>query len=162
VEFVPTPAAVIDKMLQVAQVSSKDLVYDLGCGDGRILIAAAKKYGARGYGVEMDTALVAKARVDVARAGLSKLVRIERGDLYAVDVSPASVVAVYLLPEMMVKLIPQLEKLAPGVRVVAHDADMQGVEPALHVTLQAPDHRDPQKLRAHEVYLWQAPILRKQ
>jgi ribosomal protein L11 methylase PrmA len=118
---------VVDKMLEVAGVGEKDVVYDLGCGDGRILVEAARKYGARGLGIDIDPARVMEARENVRKNGVEQLVRIEQGDLFTVDLSPATVVTLYLLPELNVRLVPQLEKLQNGARIVSHDYDIEGV-----------------------------------
>src|SRR5262245_35998076 len=101
-------------MLEVAGVGEKDVVYDLGCGDGRILVEAARKYGARGVGIDIDPARVMEARENVKKNGVERLVRIEQGDLFKVDLSPATVVTLYLLPELNARLVPQLEKLQNG------------------------------------------------
>lgn len=123
--FVPTPPEVVAEMLEMAQVSARDSVYDLGSGDGRIVITAARRYGAAGLGVELDSTLVAEARQRAAREGVEDRVRMVRGDLFELDLSPATVVTAYLLPRTMEKLEPLLfRELRPGARVVAHDFDM--------------------------------------
>ena len=125
--FVPTPMPVVEKMLEVAQVTSGDVVYDLGSGDGRIVIMAAQKYGARAVGVELDRHLVEESRETVHNAKLDGLVTILQGDLLKTSVKEATVVAVYLLPGANEKLRPILEKdLKPGTRVVAHDMGIPG------------------------------------
>jgi SAM-dependent methyltransferase len=153
VVYVPTPPAVVDRMLQMAKVEKGDLLYDLGSGDGRIVITAAKKFGARGMGFDVDPERIAEARANAKQAGVEHLVTFEQRDIFTVDLSPADVVTLYLLPELNVRLIPQLQKLRPGARIVSHDFDMRGVEPRAHVEL-APPNED----RTHEVYLWHAPI----
>jgi SAM-dependent methyltransferase len=130
VVYVPTPQPVVNKMLEVAKVKPGEVVYDLGCGDGRIVVTAAKRYGVRAYGFDIDPARVAEARENARKSGVSELVTIEQADVFELDLSPADVVTLYLLPELNVRLIPQLEKLEPGSRVVSHDYDMQGVKPA--------------------------------
>src|SRR5436190_227084 len=123
--YVPTPQKVVDKMLEVAKVKKDDVVYDLGCGDGRIVVSAAKKLGARGVGFDLDPQRVAEANDNVKGADVSSLVSIKQENVFSVDLSPATVVTLYLLPEINVKLIPQLEKLRPGSRIVSHDFDME-------------------------------------
>lgn len=160
VPYVPTPQNVVDKMLEVAEVRSTDLIYDLGCGDGRILITAAMRFGARGVGFDIDPDRVAESRVNAKNAGVDKLVTIEQKNVFEVDLTPATVVALYLLPNLNVKLIPQLERLAPGSRVVSHDFDIDGVKRSGEWAVVAPKPSDPDKLRDHMVYLWRAPIRR--
>jgi SAM-dependent methyltransferase len=123
--YVPTPHRLVDKMLQVAKLKSTDVLYDLGCGDGRILIAAAKK-GAKAVGFDIDPARIAEARENVARAGVESLVTLERADVLTVDLTPATVVTMYLSPRVIEKLVPHLEKLAPGTRIVSHDYPIKG------------------------------------
>jgi SAM-dependent methyltransferase len=123
--YVPTPQPVVDAMLELAQVKAEDVVYDLGSGDGRIVITAAKKYGARGVGIEMDPALVTQAREHAAAAGVANRVRFVTGDLFAADIRPATVVALYLLQSLNERLRPKLvRELKPGSRVVSHVFNM--------------------------------------
>lgn len=158
IEYVPTPENVVAKMLAVAKVGKGDTVYDLGCGDGRIVITAAKKFGAKGVGFDVDPVRVRESRENVKKAGVEALVTIEQRDIFTVDLSPATVVTLYLLPELNVRLVPQLEKLRPGSRIVSHDFDMAGVEPEKWWTVIAKDHRDTTKDREHYVYLWKTPL----
>jgi cyclopropane fatty-acyl-phospholipid synthase-like methyltransferase len=130
VPFVPTPPEVVDRMLEVAQVKPGDVIYDLGSGDGRIIIRAAKRYGVKGVGIEIDTELVQKARDNAFREKVDHLVEFRLQDALTVDVSPATVVTLYMLPEFNAKLRPILEKqLKPGSRVVSHDFEIQGWVP---------------------------------
>ena len=123
--YVPTPPAVVDAMLQVAAVTERDVVYDLGSGDGRIVIAAAKQYGARGVGIEIDPALVTKATENAAAAGVSDRVRFVSQNLFAADISEATVVTLYLLQSINERLRPKLvRELKPGARVVSHVFNM--------------------------------------
>ena len=123
--YVPTPAAVVDAMLDVAAVRANDVVYDLGSGDGRIVIAAARKFGARGVGVEIDPALVKRATDNAVAAGVSDRVRFVTENLFTVDVSEASVVTLYLLQSLNERLRPKLvRELKPGTRVVSHVFNM--------------------------------------
>jgi SAM-dependent methyltransferase len=129
--YVPTPQPVVDAMLELAHVTSTDVVYDLGAGDGRIVIAAAKKYGARGVGVELDPALVKQARANAAAAGVAGRVRFVTADLFATDLRPATVVTLYLLQSINERLRPKLvRELRPGARVVSHVFNMGPEWPA--------------------------------
>lgn len=120
--YVPTSQETVERMLEMAGVSEDDVVYDLGSGDGRIPITAAKKFGARGVGIEIDPGLVAKARANAKSAGVSDRVEFRQGDLFEADLSEATVVALYLWPEMNIKLRPKLlQELDPGDRVVSHE-----------------------------------------
>ncbi len=128
--YVPTPQAVVDRMLELAEVTSRDVVYDLGCGDGRIVITAAKKYGARGVGVDIDPERIREAEANAKMAGVESLVTFVRQDAMTVDVSPASVVTLYLLSSSNLKLRPRLTKqLKPGSRIVSHAFSMGDWEP---------------------------------
>lgn len=153
--YVPTPEAVVDRMLELARVGRDDVVYDLGCGDGRIVIAAARRYGARAVGFDIDPTRVAEARRNVAAAGVEHLVSIEQRDVFELDLTPATVVALYLLPELNVRLLPQLERLRPGSRVVSHDFDIAGVVPSRTLALR-PDPAGP----AHDIYFFETPLRR--
>ena len=127
VRFVATPPDVVDAMLTAAKVTSADVVYDLGSGDGRIVIAAAKKYGARGVGIEINAQLVAESNVSARAAGVSHLVQFIQGDLFTADFSAATVVALYLGPSLNERIKPRLlRELWPGTRVVSHVYDMLG------------------------------------
>jgi len=158
IEYVPTPQNVVDKMLEVAAVGKNDVVYDLGCGDGRIVVTAAKRYGAKGIGYDIDPQRVREARKNVEKNDVGQLVKIELKDIFKVDITPATVVTLYLLPELNVKLIPQLDTLAVGSRIVSHDFDMEGVEPEKKLKVLAPDHTPPHKDRPHYIYLWKTPL----
>ncbi len=155
--YVPTPVEVVDKMLDMAKVTRDDVLYDLGCGKGAIVIEAAKKIGCRCVGYEIDPERVAAARAAVAAEGLSHLVRIEQRDIFTLDLSPASVITLYLLPSLNVKLMPQLEKLKPGSRIVSHDFDMQGATPDQRVSVESPSSFG----STHDVYLWTIPLKRE-
>lgn len=158
IEYVPTPSNVVEKMLEAAKLSKDDVLYDLGCGDGRIVATAAKKFGLKAKGFDIDPQRIKESKETVKKMGVENLVTIEQRDIFEVDLSPASVVTLYLLPELNVRLIPQLEKLKPGSRIVSHDFDMAGVDPEKWWTVMAPDHRDAKKLREHYVYLWRTPL----
>ena len=127
--FVPTPQEAVDKMLQMAEVKSGDIVYDLGCGDGRIVVTAAKKYGVKAIGVDIDPQRIKESNENVRTNGVAKLVTIKNDNIFEMDFSEATVVTLYLLPELNVKLMPKLAKLKPGTRIVSHDFDMRGAKP---------------------------------
>jgi ribosomal protein L11 methylase PrmA len=123
--YVPTPEEVVEAMLQVANVTKNDIVYDLGSGDGRIPVTAAKKYGARGVGIDIDPQRIKEANENVAKNNVGHLVKILNQDLFTTDISEATVVTLYLLPSLNVKLMPKLMKeLKPGTRIVSHAFDM--------------------------------------
>jgi SAM-dependent methyltransferase len=122
--YVPSPLSTVDEMLRLAQVGPHDIVYDLGAGDGRVVIAAAAKFGARGVGVELDGALVALARKRASRAGVAHRVRFVQQDLFKTDLREATVVALYLSPNFNLQLRPALLALAPGTRIVSHSSSM--------------------------------------
>lgn len=120
VRYLPTPQNVVEAMLELARVTRDDVVYDLGSGDGRIPITAARMYGARGVGVELDPALVRLSEENALKAGVQPLVRFVEGDLFEQDFSEATVVALFLYPGMNIQLIPRLRALRPGSRIVSH------------------------------------------
>lgn len=123
--YVPTPQDVVERMLELAGVSKGDVVYDLGCGDGRLVVTAAKKYGARGVGVDIDPERIAESEANAKAAGVESLVSFRVQDAMTVDVSPATVVTLYLLSSSNLKLRPQLTKqLRPGARIVSHAFSM--------------------------------------
>jgi hypothetical protein len=125
VHFVPTPHEVVAAMLKVAQVRKNDVLYDLGSGDGRIVIAAAKKYGTRGTGIDIDSVRVAEGRRGARRAGVAAKAKFQQADLFQTDLRDATVVTLYLLPTLNVRLRPKLyAELKPGSRVVSHAFDM--------------------------------------
>ena len=128
--YVPTPQDVVDRMLALANVTSKDTVYDLGCGDGRIVVTAAKKFGARGVGVDINPDRIKESQENAKKAGVDKLVSFKLQDAMTVDVSPATVVTLYLLSSSNAKLRPILTKqLKPGARIVSHAFSMGDWEP---------------------------------
>jgi SAM-dependent methyltransferase len=134
--YVATPQRVVDAMLTLANVTKDDVVYDLGCGDGRIVIAAAKKYGARGVGVDIDPARIRESVANAKAAGVSDKVRFATQDLFETDLHEATVVMLYLLPSLNDRLRPILKRdLKPGSRVVSHSFAMHDWEPAKTVTV---------------------------
>ncbi len=141
--FVPTPQEAVEKMLELAEIKKGDVVYDLGCGDGRIVVTAAKKYGVKAIGFDIDPQRIKESTENVRTNQVEKWVTIKQQDIFTVDLSEADVVTLYLLPTLNVKLIPQLEKLKPGARIISYSFDMRGVKPA-HV------HRDGR----YVIYMW--------
>jgi ribosomal protein L11 methylase PrmA len=128
--YVPTPPEVVEAMLKVANVKAGDVVYDLGCGDGRIVVTAAQKYGARGIGIDIDPQRIKEANENVQKAGVGDRVKIMQADLFETPISEATVVTLYLLPSLNVKLMPKLMKeLKPGTRIVSHAFDMGDWKP---------------------------------
>jgi hypothetical protein len=151
--FVPTPQNVVEKMLEMAQVKKDDLLYDLGCGDGRIVVTAAKKYGCKCVGYDIDPQRIKESLENVEKNNVGDLVTIEQEDIFTLDLSKANVITLYLLPSLNVKLIPQLEKLKPGSRIVSHDFDMRGVKPDEVVEIKSDEG-----YREHTIYLWTTPL----
>jgi len=149
--YVPTPQEVVDRMLSLADVTAKDVVYDLGSGDGRIPITAAQKYGARGVGVDIDPARIAESNANAKAAGVEKLVSFRQQDVITVDVSEATVVTLYLLSSSNLKLRPILTRqLRPGARVVSHSFTMGDWKPD-----KVDEFRDSSGL-GRVLYLWKA------
>ena len=147
VPFVPTPQEVVDKMLETAEVKKGDVVYDLGSGDGRIVITAAKKYGVRAVGFEIDPDLIKKSRENIRKEGVQQLAEIRQQDILTVDVSGATVVTMYLLPDVNLQLRPTLlRQLKPGSRIVSHAFDMGDWKPDKVV-----------QVNGRTVYLWTLP-----
>jgi SAM-dependent methyltransferase len=147
--FVATPQEVVDRMLQLAAVTKADVVYDLGSGDGRLVITAAKRYGARGVGIDIDPALIAQSRASARKEGVESLVEFRQQDALTVDVSPASVVTLYLLSGSTLKLRPTLQKqLKPGSRIVSHQFSMGDWVPSKTETIT--DQRGTSRV----LYLW--------
>jgi SAM-dependent methyltransferase len=147
VPYVHTPNPVVEGMLKLAGVTKDDIVYDLGCGDGRIVITAARIYGAHGVGIDIDPERVAEARGNAAKEGVERLVKFEEKDLFDADIHEATVVTLYLLPAVNRKLRPKLLKdLKPGTRIVSNTFDMGDWKP------DKEDHVD-----GRHLYLWTVP-----
>lgn len=145
--FVPTPQEVVDAMLKMAKVTKNDVIYDLGSGDGRIPITAAKVYGARAIGIDIDPVRVSEANANAKAAGVTDKVKFLNQDLFATDISEATVVTLYLLPQLNVKLIPKLMKeLKPGTRIVSHAFDMGDWKP-----------EQTQSIEGRTIYYWTIP-----
>ncbi len=152
--YVPSPQPIVEKMLDAARVQSGETVFDLGSGDGRVLITAVKKFKARAVGVEISDELVQKAREWIEREGLSDRCQVIQGDLMEVDLSPADVVVLYLLTSTNEMLRPMLERsLKPGARVVSHDFEIREWNPTRVV--QAEAHG-----RIHSIYVYEVPVSR--
>jgi ubiquinone/menaquinone biosynthesis C-methylase UbiE len=155
IPFVPTPLEVVDRMLELAEVTPADTIYDLGSGDGRIVIRAAKRFGARGVGIEMDSELIASSRKKAQEEGVAHLIEFRQADALQTDVSPATVVTLYMLPWFNDKMAPVLQRqLRPGARVVAHDFGIEGWEPTRIETLDKPERKFGEIKRPHKIYLW--------
>ena len=147
--FVPTPQEVVDRMLRLAEVSADDVVYDLGCGDGRIVITAAQQFGARGVGIDIDPQRIAESNANAERAGVQDLVEFIEMDAMAVDVSEATVVTLYLLSSSNAKLRPILTRqLQPGTRIVSHAFSMGDWE------ADTVDRFEDERGNTRTLYLW--------
>ena len=145
--FVPTDFQVVIAMLKLAEVTSKDMVYDLGCGDGRFVVTAARQFGARGVGIDIDPERIQEARELAARTGADDRVRFIEGDLFEADISAATVVTLYLLTQLNLKLRPKLMKeLKPGTRIVSHAFAMGDWTP-----------EKTEQVGASSIYLWRVP-----
>jgi predicted O-methyltransferase YrrM len=146
--FVPTPQEVVDAMLKLAKVSASDVVYDLGSGDGRIPITAARTYGARGVGIDIDPQRIKEAMENLKTSGMGDKVRFLNQDLFTTNISEATVVTLYLLPSLNLKVLPKLNaELKPGTRVVSHAFDMGDIKP-----------QQTQNVNGRTIYLWTVPI----
>ena len=154
--YVPTPQDVVDKMLDLAKVKQTDVLYDLGCGDGRIVITAAKKYGCKATGYDIDPQRIKESLENVVRNKVEKLVEIKQEDIFKLDLSKANVITLYLLSSLNEKLIPQLEKLKPGSRIVSHDFRMKGVKPDKVIRMKSKDDNT-----RHSIFLWTTPLKKR-
>jgi Methyltransferase domain len=155
--YVPTPQVVVDRMLELARVKPGEMVIDLGSGDGRIMIEAASKYGARGFGVEIDPRLVKLSSEAALRAGVADRVKFLQQDLFKTDFHEANVLTLYLLPDVNLALRPKiLAELGPGARVVSHDFDMGDWRPDAQETIPVPDKKVGAR-KESKVYLWTVP-----
>ncbi len=147
VPYVPTSPELVEQMLKLANVHKGDLVYDLGCGDGRIVVMAAEKFGARGVGVDIDPERIKEANDNAKKAGVADRVKFVQANLFDADVKPATVVTLYLLPNVNLKLRPKLLKdLKPGTRIVSHSFDMGDWKPEKE-----------QDVDGSRIYLWVVP-----
>jgi ribosomal protein L11 methylase PrmA len=157
VVYVGTAYDLISKMLQMAQPKKSDLVYDLGCGDGRILVLAAQKYGCRGVGYDIDPVRIQDSEENVKRNHVEKLVKIIQDDIFTVDLSKADVVPLYLLPDMNRRLLPQLDKMKPGSRIVCHNYDLEEIVADKTITVISNEDN-----ASHTLSLYTTPLKRKQ
>ena len=155
VPYVPTTEAAVQAMLKLGEVKKTDVVYDLGCGDGRIVIAAAKSYGARGVGIDINPVRIGEAKENAKKAGVEKLVRFEENDLFDAKIGEATVVTLFLLPNINLKLRPKLlADLKPGTRVVSNTFDMGDWKPEKEFIV--PD-TEVDTYQSHRLYLWIVP-----
>ena len=149
VPYVPTPQDVVERMLDLAGVKKGDVVYDLGCGDGRIVVTAAKKYGVKAIGFEIDPERIKESHENIQKAGVEKLVEIRQQDILTVDLSGATVLTMYLLPDVNLRLRPAIQKqMKPGSRIVSHDFDMGDWKPERTERVKDSSGWD------HTIYLW--------
>jgi ribosomal protein L11 methylase PrmA len=149
--FVPTPQEVVDKMLEIARVGKGDRLYDLGSGDGRIPVTAAKRFGIRAVGIDIDPQRIAEANENAKKNGVTHLVQFKQEDLFQTKFSDATVVTLYLLPDLNVKLRPRLlAELKPGTRIVSHQFDMGTWKPERKL-----------ELNGRTIYLWTVPERKK-
>ncbi len=155
VPYVPSTEEAVKAMLKLAEVKKTDVVYDLGCGDGRIVIAAAKEYGARGVGIDINPVRIQEARENAKKAGVEHLVRFEEKDLFEADFREATVVTLFLLPSVNLKLRPRLmEQLKPGTRIVSNTFDMGDWKAEKEVAVEGADE---DAYLSHRLYLWTIP-----
>jgi tRNA G37 N-methylase Trm5 len=150
--YVPTPYEVVEKMFELADIRPGEVVYDLGCGDGRIPCMAAQKFNVKAWGFDINPVRVKESLENVEKYKVKELVTIKLQDIFELDLSKADVITLYLLPQLNVKLIPQLDKLKPGCRIVSHDFNMEGVRPKREITYT------PSGGREHRVFLWVTPL----
>jgi cyclopropane fatty-acyl-phospholipid synthase-like methyltransferase len=148
VPYVPSPNTVVNGMLKLADVKKGDVVYDLGCGDGRIVITAAKEFGAKGVGVDINPERIHEARANAKSAAVEEMVKFEENDLFKANIGDATVVTLYLLPNVNVRLMPKLLKeLKPGTRIVSHSFDMGDWKPDKEEIVDG-----------RHLYLWIVPV----
>ena len=157
VPYVPTTEPAVEAMLKLADVKKSDIVYDLGCGDGRIVITAAKKYGAHGVGIDINPQRIGEANANLKKAGVENLVRFEENDLFLADFHEATVVTLFLLPNINLKLKPKLlEQLKPGTRVVSNTFDMGDWKAVKEFSVDD-DTNDEDTGLSKRLYLWIIP-----
>ena len=154
VPYVPTTDEAVEAMLKLANVQKSDIVYDLGCGDGRIVITAAKKYGAHGVGIDLNPDRIAEAKENAKKAGVEDLVRFEENDLFKANIEPATVVTLFLLSSVNLKLRPKLlQDLKPGTRIVSNTFDMGDWKPEKEATVGNGE----ESFLSHHLYFWVVP-----
>src|SRR5215467_2904544 len=154
IPFVPSPMLVVERMLQLAEVRKDDILYDLGSGDGRIVIEAAKKFGVKGVGVDLNPTLVEQARRRAAEEGVSHLVEFRAADGLTVDISQATVVTLYMFKWFNNQMRPKLQQLKPGTRIVAHDFDIDDWKPTKVETVDASSDTESYFSESRTLYLW--------
>ena len=154
--YVPTPQVVVERMLEIAKVGPDDYVIDLGSGDGRIVVTAAKKFGARGFGVDLNPTRIDEANENARKAGVTDKVAFYQRDLFETDLDQASVITMYLLPRVNLELRPKILDLKPGTRIVSHDFSMDDWKPDLHEELEAKDKYGGSGGRS-DIYFWIVP-----
>jgi len=156
VPYIPTTETAVKAMLELAEVKRSDIVYDLGCGDGRIVIAAAKRYGARGVGIDIDPALVREAKKNARQAGVERRVEFREQDLFQSNFREATVVTLFLLPVVNKRLLPQLEALKPGTRIVSNTFEIGDWKPVREIVVKD-DPDDDYYFGSHRLFLWIVP-----
>jgi cyclopropane fatty-acyl-phospholipid synthase-like methyltransferase len=154
IPFVPSPMLVVERMLKLAEIKKDDVIYDMGSGDGRILIEAAKQYGARGVGVDLNPTLVEQARDNAAEQGVSHLVEFRAADGLSVDISEATVVTLYMFKWFNNQLRPKLQRLKPGARIVAHDFDIDDWKPTKVEYVNPGDDKSSEFHEPRTLFLW--------
>ena len=156
VPYVPTPQSVVDRMLEIGKVTARDFLIDLGSGDGRIVVTAAKKYNARGFGVDLNPKRIAEANDNARKAGVTDKVQFHRTDLFEADLAQASIITMYLLPRVNLELRPKLLDLKPGTRIVSHDFSMGDWKADHHEQVEASDKYGG-SAGVSDIFLWIVP-----
>ena len=151
VPYVPTHEKIVDEMLRMAEVKGSDVLYDLGSGDGRIPITAAQRFGTRGFGIDINPERIKEANENAQKAKVTDKVKFIEGDLFEQDFSEATVVTLYLLPQVNLQLKPKILAMKPGTRVVSHNYDMGDWKPEKTKRIETPDGTD------HYIYFWRVP-----
>jgi SAM-dependent methyltransferase len=151
VPYVPTHETIVDEMLKMAEVKGSDMLYDLGSGDGRIPITAARRFGTRGVGIDINPERIKEANENAQKAKVTDKVKFIEGDLFEQDFAEATVVTLYLLPDVNLKLRPKIMAMKPGTRVVSHNYDMGDWKPEKTKVIKTPDNTD------HYIYFWRVP-----
>lgn len=154
-QYSPSPLDVVSRLLEMAGVTKNDVVYDVACGDGRVLVGAAKGYGCRAVGVDIDPTRVVEAKANIIKAKMQDLAQASLGDCFQIDLRPATVVVCYLMPWMMTKMIPQFQAMRPGSRIVSHEFKIKGVAApeATHYLKSVVDGW------RHPLFLWHTPLM---
>lgn len=151
VMYLPSPQEVVDRMLELAEIRPGDVLYDLGCGDGRVLVTAAKRYGIRAVGFDIDPERVRASRENAERNGVAHLVTVSQQDIFQADFRNATVVTLYLLPNLNVRLKPKLARLRPGTRILSHSFAMKGARPERIEKVRTAVRGD------RNIFLWRVP-----